>query len=60
MLKDQWQKVIDTNLTGVFLCSRIFSKTMIHKRKGKLLIFLHLKDKKEVLDRVIIPHQKQV
>ena len=26
MSKEKWQKVIDTNLTGVFLCSRTFSK----------------------------------
>lgn len=43
MSKDQWQKVIDTNLTGVFLCSRTFSKAMIHQRKGKIINISSLK-----------------
>lgn len=37
MSKKQWQKVIDTNLTGAFLCSRIFSKAMIRQKKGKII-----------------------
>ena len=37
MSEKQWQKVIDTNLTGVFLCSRAFSKAMIHQKKGKII-----------------------
>ncbi|MBR2431069.1 SDR family NAD(P)-dependent oxidoreductase [bacterium] len=37
MSENQWQKVIDTNLTGAFLCSRTFSKAMIHQKKGKII-----------------------
>jgi 3-oxoacyl-[acyl-carrier protein] reductase len=32
-----WQNVIDTNLTSVFLCSKYFSKEMIKSRQGKIL-----------------------
>lgn len=37
MTYDQWNSVIGTNLSSVFLCSRIFSKAMIKKRKGKII-----------------------
>lgn len=37
MSEKQWQKVINTNLTGTFLCSRTFSKAMIHQKKGKII-----------------------
>ena len=33
----KWKNVIDTNLTGVFLCSKVFSKIMIKQQKGKIL-----------------------
>lgn len=37
MSREEWQKVIDTNLTGAFLCSRTFSKIMIRQKKGKII-----------------------
>ena len=32
-----WQKVVDVNLTGVFLCSRAAGRTMIEKGGGKIV-----------------------
>ncbi len=34
---NQWNNVIMTNLNGVFLCSRYFSKDMIYRKKGKII-----------------------
>jgi gluconate 5-dehydrogenase len=34
---DKWQYVIDLNVTGVFLCSQIFGREMIAKRRGKII-----------------------
>jgi gluconate 5-dehydrogenase len=33
----QWQQVLDTNLTGVFLCSQQFGKEMIAQGYGKII-----------------------
>lgn len=35
-LKD-WQRVIDTNLTGTFLCSQAAGKLMLARKRGKIL-----------------------
>ncbi len=43
MPMEQWQRVIDVNLTGVFLCTREFSKPMIKQRKGKIINISSLK-----------------
>lgn len=43
MSKDKWDKVINTNLTGVFLCTRYFSKNMIKNRTGKIINISSLK-----------------
>jgi len=40
---EQWQKIIDVNLTGVFLCSREFSKVMIKQRNGIIINIASLK-----------------
>jgi 3-oxoacyl-[acyl-carrier protein] reductase len=32
-----WQSVIDLNLTGVFLCSRAVSRTMLKARSGRII-----------------------
>ena len=32
-----WQKVIDVNVTGTFLCSQIIGKSMISEGKGKII-----------------------
>ncbi len=37
MTIDQWHKVIDTNLTGTFLCSQAAGKVMIGQRRGKII-----------------------
>lgn len=34
---DQWQRTIDVNLTGVFLCGREIGKAMIRQKKGKIV-----------------------
>jgi len=34
---DQWNFVIDTNLTGMFICSKAVGKEMIKQRKGKII-----------------------
>ena len=43
MSKDKWDRVINTNLTGVFLCTRYFSKNMIKNRSGKIINIASLK-----------------
>ncbi len=37
MKPDQWQAVIDTNLSGVFFCSQAALKTMSKKRTGRIV-----------------------
>ncbi len=37
MTPDQWQKVIDVNLTGVFNCTKIVSQFMLEKQNGVIL-----------------------
>lgn len=39
----QWKRVIDTNLTGVFWCCKIFSEIMIKQRTGKIINISSLK-----------------
>lgn len=34
---DDWQAVIDLNLTGVFLCTRAVSKIMLKQRSGRII-----------------------
>lgn len=43
MPEEQWQKVLDVNLTGVYLCSRAFSKTMVQQKNGKIINISSLK-----------------
>jgi 3-oxoacyl-[acyl-carrier protein] reductase len=43
MPEEQWRKVLDVNLTGVYLCCRAFSKAMIQQKKGKIIIISSLK-----------------
>lgn len=40
---EQWQKVMDVNLTGTFLCCREFSKAMINQKAGKIINIASLK-----------------
>lgn len=37
MKPEQWQAVIDLNLTGVFLCTKAVSKPMIKQRSGRII-----------------------
>ncbi len=37
MSLEEWKKVIDVNLTGVFLCARTAAREMIKKRYGKIV-----------------------
>ncbi|NEO85820.1 MAG: 3-oxoacyl-[acyl-carrier-protein] reductase [Spirulina sp. SIO3F2] len=37
MKPEDWQAVIDTNLTGVFLCTRAVSKLMLKQRSGRII-----------------------
>ncbi|MBD2499791.1 3-oxoacyl-[acyl-carrier-protein] reductase [Anabaena azotica] len=37
MKPEDWQAVIDLNLTGVFLCTRLVSKLMLKQRSGRII-----------------------
>ena len=37
MRLEDWTKVIETNLTGTFLCAQEVGKVMIHQRRGKVI-----------------------
>ncbi len=37
MSLEEWQKVVDVNLTGVFLCAQTFGKIMIEQKYGKIV-----------------------
>ncbi|PSF37337.1 beta-ketoacyl-ACP reductase [Aphanothece hegewaldii CCALA 016] len=37
MKLEDWQAVIDLNLTGVFLCTRAVSKIMLKRKKGRII-----------------------
>tara|TARA_Y100001968_G_scaffold255889_1_gene242146 strand:+ start:353 stop:1105 length:753 start_codon:yes stop_codon:yes gene_type:complete len=37
MKTDQWQEVIDLNLTGVFLCTRAVSRSMLKRKQGRII-----------------------
>lgn len=43
MSLEQWNKVLTTNLTSIYLCSRVFSRKMIANRKGKIINIASLK-----------------
>jgi 3-oxoacyl-[acyl-carrier protein] reductase len=43
MTEEQWKRVIDVNLTGVYLCCKIFSQIMIKQNKGKIINISSLK-----------------
>ena len=33
----EWQKVVDTNLTGTFLCTKVVGARMLQRRRGKII-----------------------
>ncbi len=37
MLDDEWSKVIDVNLNGVFWCCRAFGKSMLERKSGAII-----------------------
>ncbi len=37
MSEEEWRKVIDTNLTALFLCTRAVGTYMIQRKKGKII-----------------------
>lgn len=37
MKQDQWQEVIDVNLTGVFMCTQAAAKLMLKQRSGRII-----------------------
>ncbi len=37
MKTEEWRAVIDLNLTGVFLCTRAVSRSMLKQRKGRII-----------------------
>lgn len=43
MSKEKWDSVINTNLTGIFLCTRYFSKNMIKNKNGRIINIASLK-----------------
>lgn len=34
---DEWQRIVDTNLTGAYLCARAFAPDMIARRHGRII-----------------------
>lgn len=43
MTKKQWDDVINTNLNGTFVCSKVFSRNMIKNKEGKIINIASLK-----------------
>lgn len=43
MTEEQWNKVISINLTGVFLCCKVFASIMIKQKRGKIINISSLK-----------------
>ena len=37
MTRDQWQSVIDTNLTALFFCAQCAARQMLHQGSGKII-----------------------
>lgn len=34
---EEWQRVVDTNLTGTFLCTKVVGARMLQRRRGKII-----------------------
>ena len=60
MKEEDFDSVINVNLKGTFNTIRFASRAMVKQRKGKLLIFLLYQELREMQDRLIIQHQRQV
>ena len=57
---EEWQKVIDIDLSGVFYCCKSVVPHMIEKIMGKLLILLLLLAKKEILMQCLTVQRRLV
>ena len=60
MKEEDFDSVINVNLKGTFNTIRFASRAMVKQRKEKLLIFLLYQELREMQDRLIIQHQRQV
>lgn len=49
---EQWNKVINVNLSGPFLCSREFSKIMLKQKSGKIINIASLKGQEGCVGQV--------
>ncbi|HMQ53910.1 MAG TPA: SDR family oxidoreductase [Anaerolineae bacterium] len=47
----EWQETIDTNLTGVFLCCRVFLPAMLERKSGSIIIIGSMTGKRPLLNR---------
>lgn len=52
MTEEQWDQVINVNLKGAFLCSKVFSKGMIKNNGGKIINIASLKGQEGYLGQV--------
>ena len=57
---EEWQKVIDINLTSTFLISKSAIKKMLKNKSGKIVNITSVVGHTGILDRLIIQHLRQV
>lgn len=43
MEEDSWKRVMDVNLTGAYLCSRVFAEAMIRQKEGTIVNIASIK-----------------
>ena len=60
MKEADWQAVLDTNLTGVYHCTKAVSKLMMKQRHGAVINCPLSSGKRAMPDRLITPLPKQV
>ena len=53
MKPEQWQDVIDTNLSGVFYCSQAFFKLASKKRTGRIINMSSVVGKRTTTTRLV-------
>lgn len=52
MNDEQWNKVLDVNLTGTYLCSQIFSQYMMKQKYGKIINISSIKGQEGCANQV--------
>lgn len=52
MTEEEWHKVIDTNLTSIFLCCRAVGPYMFKQKKGKVINLSSISSKKAQVDDI--------